>query len=152
MVTICNSFQIPFDGSRHREAQMGLEWGHQTKREATETTEGWNVSILWQKRQKKDKKGYLLLVPRRFQVCVCAPLFQMLYDTYVKVELITVLPCFSMRFVIAYLKRFTIRFIKTFWTSIFLLSWTLISSPISVYIFSWINQYLCRMCLYHGSL
>ena len=33
-------------------------------------------------------------MPRRFQVCVCAPLLQMMYDTYVKVESITVLPCF----------------------------------------------------------
>ena len=47
------------------------------------------------KDKKKDKKGYLLLVPRRFQVCVCAPLFQMLYDTYVKVELITVCHVFN---------------------------------------------------------
>ena len=124
MVTICNSFQIPFDGSKHREAQMGLEWGHQTKREATETTKGWNVSILWQKRQKIVIFYYLWhghffiglgsfcpalgsgkvfplstltlrkKMPRRFQVCVCAPLLQMMYDTYVKMESITDLPCF----------------------------------------------------------
>ena len=34
------------------------------------------------------------MLPLRFQVCVCAPLLQMIYDTQFKEESITVLPYF----------------------------------------------------------